>query len=1025
MSGMLDVSKTKRGFVSRKQGGFLFSGWRTEWWEVSPIAFNGFASPDNSDTPPLVEVKPKRAWKVTKLGKTEFLVHWKEGGSLHFKANEGGEEDRDVWVDCITCFLESTKAAKLMEEAGEELTVDSPKAKDTFDVSVLKDTAPIPKPGSFGSLLGLIRPARLDVSDDALSQRASTSAAASSPHGPQSSPHGTRLSNSTQSSPFGGRASNSKSPVANLQQQAGNLPRLGSSQDLASSMVFMGKASNFAQKIAQEVDRSNQRKEFSPRGGQRPPLQREESLNRQEHHALPIASQLEAKIDPNQFSKTPEQTALLVSTISQELWALLSQSVMRIAPPQALVDLMYSVTIPANHTMVVQGQQVDKLYIIETGRVGVYSVDFVDNPRGELEYVKKRGDCFFVHSLLYHQPGPFTITTHVECKLWALSLKQFNDFMTLQTKKVVVRKLKLLEGVPLLANSLEFETIVQLADCLEFQEMRKGDWLVREGDLVKKLYVLDEGEVSIGTNTQPLVRGQVFGEWALLANIRSKMHLQVCSDTALVLVLDIEEMEELIGPLRKYVLQTRHGLPTPTEEIELAKLIPVQDDDQMFKFAFGSSEEDNKIIRMATLAAMQRFTKQISPASPTSASSAAQAKEAMTTAATMGAGKSKIFGRKSFHPDASFSKLMMEEEAEVVEDLEEDIDELNMDLEYELKPAARPELVLSELHVLAQLGSGQFGVVHLAECIGKGNPVDRVAIKVMSAAGMVDNGWEKMIECERNSMLELAGNPFLVSLLNYGSHNARQIYLVMELCEWGTLTSLVRVQPECRLSTEAQARFYLANIVLAIEFMHSKDIIYRDLKTENIMVTSTGYCKLADFGLAKKTSQTYTFCGTPDFMAPEILLRKGHGSAVDWWACGVLLFELLSGETPFAGYETTDIYERVLAHVDPKQLVYPAQCEGLTEGCKNLIQNLLHPKRAKRLGAKFPGVLGIKRHAFFEGLDWDELEKQTVVAPLLPSRNQPPSPPLAGAPTYDSETKSAWDLQRQDKTGWADKFAVA
>lgn len=1022
MSGMLDVSKTKRGFVSRKQGGFLFSGWRSEWWEVSPLAFNGFASPDNSDSAPLLEVKPKRAWKVTKLGKTEFLVHWKEGGSLHFKANEGGEEDRDVWVDCIAGFLESTKAARLVED---ELFADSPKAKDTFDVSVLKDTAPMAKVGSFGSLLGLIRPARLDVSEDALNQRASTAtittaANASSPHG-QHSPHGARLSNSAQLSPFGGRSSNSKSPITSLQQQqqAGNLPRLGSSQDLSNSMVFMGKASNFAQRIAQDLDRSNQRKELSPQS-QRPPLQREESLNRQEHHALPIASQLESKVDPSQFAKTPEQTALLVSTISQELWALLSQSVMRIAPPQALVDLMYSVTVPANHTMVVQGQQLDKLYIIETGRVGVYSVDFVDNPRGELEYVKKRGDCFFVHSLLYHQPGPFTITTHVECKMWALSLKQFNDFMTLQTKKVVVRKLKLLEGVPLLANSLEFETIVQLADCLEFQEMRKGDWLVREGDLVKKLYVVDEGEVSIGTNTQPLVRGQVFGEWALLANVRSKMHLEVCSDTALVLVLDIDEMEELIGPLRKYVLQMRHGLPTPREEEELAKLIPVQDDDQMFKFAFGSSEEDNKIVRMATLAAMRRFTKQISPASPTSASSAVAAVHAKETLATTPTGKSRIFGRKSFHPDAFNNRLLAEEEFEAVEDLEEDIDELDMDLEYELKPAARPELVLPELRLLAQLGSGQFGVVHLGERAG-----ERVAIKVMPAMGMVDNGWEKMIECERNSMLELAGNPFLVSLLNYGSHNARQIYLVMELCEWGTLTSLVHAQPECRLGVEAHARFYLANIVLAIEFMHSKDIIYRDLKTENIMVTSTGYCKLADFGLAKKTSQTYTFCGTPDFMAPEILLRKGHGSAVDWWACGVLLFELLAGETPFAGYETTDIYERVLAHVDPKQLAYPAQCAALSEGCKDLIQNLLHPKKAKRLGAKFPGVLGIKRHAFFQGLDWDELEKQTVAAPLLPSPNRQPPSPLAGTPTYDSETKSMWDSQRQDKTGWADKFAVA
>jgi len=323
-----------------------------------------------------------------------------------------------------------------------------------------------------------------------------------------------------------------------------------------------------------------------------------------------------------------------------------------------------------------------------------------------------------------------------------------------------------------------------------------------------------------------------------------------------------------------------------------------------------------------------------------------------------------------------------EEDEDEEEDDEEVTEEENLDKPFDYAPPIRPDLVLGSIKLCALLGRGNFGRVHLAR--NESNHKELYALKVLGRAFIVQNGWESLVENERNAMLELAGltkSPFLLTMYNSFS-DKKNIYLLLELCEGGDLYNLLRITKGNRFNEEV-SKFYMACVVMGLEAMHSRELVYRDLKPENLMLSRNGYVKVADFGLAKKTLRTFTVCGTPDYMAPEVILSRGHGMPVDWWAIGVLLFEMVSAITPFFGNEAMDIYENVLAHETVDDLEFPDDVVFSTEA-KDLIKNLVHPKKNKRLGIRYPGVKGVKQHPFFNKFDWDSLAKMKMPPPLMP-----------------------------------------
>jgi len=223
-------------------------------------------------------------------------------------------------------------------------------------------------------------------------------------------------------------------------------------------------------------------------------------------------------------------------------------------------------------------------------------------------------------------------------------------------------------------------------------------------------------------------------------------------------------------------------------------------------------------------------------------------------------------------------------------------------------------------------------------------------------------------------ILGAINHPFIITFDGF-TQDDRYLYLVLELVNGGELftylRSVGRFNPE-------QAQFYAAQVVSMFEYLHSKNIIYRDLKPENILIDKSGYLKLTDFGFAKFCEgRTYTLCGTPEYLAPEILLNKGHGKPVDWWTFGVLLYEMIAGIDPFNDDDPMLIYQKILKG----KLKFPSSFDS---NAKSLVKHLLEADLSKRYGNLKGGVNDIKNHRFFKGMDWTKLLQLQLKPPYVP-----------------------------------------
>lgn len=189
---------------------------------------------------------------------------------------------------------------------------------------------------------------------------------------------------------------------------------------------------------------------------------------------------------------------------------------------------------------------------------------------------------------------------------------------------------------------------------------------------------------------------------------------------------------------------------------------------------------------------------------------------------------------------------------------------------------------------------------------------------------------------------------------------------------------------KARKFDEARARFYAAEVTLALQFLHKNHVIYRDLKLDNILLDQEGHCKLADFGMCKENiiegqTTTSTFCGTPDYIAPEILQEIQYGASVDWWALGVLMYEMMAGQPPFEAENEDELFESILRD----DVLYPV---WITKEAVSILKGFMTKNPAKRLGcvASQGGEDAIKVHPFFQHMDWEALEARRLKPPIRP-----------------------------------------
>ena len=276
----------------------------------------------------------------------------------------------------------------------------------------------------------------------------------------------------------------------------------------------------------------------------------------------------------------------------------------------------------------------------------------------------------------------------------------------------------------------------------------------------------------------------------------------------------------------------------------------------------------------------------------------------------------------------------------------------------------------SDFECLAQLGKGSFGEVYL---VRKLNSSEQYAMKVLRKERILGQNLLKYALAERN-VLSTNNHPFIVKL-NYSFQTSTKLFLVLEYCPNGDLAKHLTFEKRFK---EPRAKFYICEVILALEDLHKRNIIFRDLKPDNVVLDKDGHCKLTDFGLSKEgmTGNIYTqsFCGSIAYLAPEMLKKQGHGKAVDWYLLGVLFYEMLVGMTPFFTTKKEDIFY----NIEYGELKIP---NFVSKEASELLKRLLERNPEKRLGGCGRDAAEIKEHPYFKDVDWKKVYDKKIKPP--------------------------------------------
>eukprot|EP00298_Acanthocystis_sp_HF-20_P010668 c18982_g1_i1.p1 GENE.c18982_g1_i1~~c18982_g1_i1.p1 ORF type:complete len:824 (+),score=270.58 c18982_g1_i1:1608-4079(+) len=318
-----------------------------------------------------------------------------------------------------------------------------------------------------------------------------------------------------------------------------------------------------------------------------------------------------------------------------------------------------------------------------------------------------------------------------------------------------------------------------------------------------------------------------------------------------------------------------------------------------------------------------------------------------------------------------------------------------------LVAASRPSYVqrmqlkrptLDDFDVGPVLGTGSFGRVH---CVKYKSTGAFYALKILKKREIINLNQVDHINAEREVLSSIC-HPHIVNFCG-SFQDSRKLYIVMEFVRGGEFFTHLRKAGRFK---EDVARFYAAEILTALDYLHTNNVVYRDLKPENILLDQQGHAKITDFGFAKQVEfRTWTLCGTPEYLSPEIILNKGHSKPADYWAFGILVYEMLAGYPPFYDDEPLKIYQKILQ----SQIKYPFY---FSEEAKNLIEQLLLHDVSQRLGSSKKGTNAIKEHPWFNSINWSDIAHSKCTPPIKP--NVKSDGDTSNFEQYPDEPEQAW-----------------
>ncbi|XP_071338674.1 cGMP-dependent protein kinase 1 [Trachinotus anak] len=547
--------------------------------------------------------------------------------------------------------------------------------------------------------------------------------------------------------------------------------------------------------------------------------------------------------------------------------------------------------------------------------------------------------------------------------------------------------------------------------CMYPTTINQGCYVIQEGTSGAQAYVLEEGRLEVTKDGQKLLQIEpedMFGELALLYNCTHTYSVSAQTDSKLW-VIDSKSYQTIL---------MQSGLNSLSHSMELLSSVP-----------FLQSLPEDAIMKMSDLMEETHYSE---------GDYIIRQGATGDTFYIISKGQVKVTEKKPGHEEIVLSKLterhwfgekaLWGEDVRTVnvvaaaavtclvinrQTFKDIVDGFVFDSSHEVQQSHESEVLsdkdcaalssstLSDFHIICTLAVGEFGHVDLVQL--KSNIKCLFAMRVLKRKLILNNGQREHVLREGRILME-AYCPFIVRL-HKTFRDPACLYILTEACLGGDLCSLLK---DKGCLDECSTRFYTACVVEALTFLHCQGVIYRDVKPENVVLDEHGYAKLIGSRCLKKVEvgkKTWTFCGTLGYMAPEIILNKGHSISTDFWSLGVFVFELLSAGLPFSGSDPLKILTATICGID--QIDFP---KNISKCASSFIKKLCRSNPSERLGSLRNGAKDIQKHKWFEGFNWDGLCKRTLNPPVIPKVKHPLDSSAYGNYTEDSvELCTNWD----------------